>query len=92
MTCIKRVRACTAHAVRMRHATLDVIHEEHQALAAMRRSLGLLFPKLLQRRPGLAFASHRDPLTGFEAEPDYRPLFRQILNSAPAPIGLGPAR
>ena len=210
MTCIKRVRACTAHAVRMRHATLDVIHEEHQALAAMLRSLGLLlaqarrdgkppdfgvlramllyvdefperlhhrkesellFPKLLQRCPDLAsvlyrlerdheagehsiralehallawevlgeprraafeqqtenytrfylehmaleesevlpaarqhllpedwaeldaaFASHRDPLTGFEAEPDYRPLFRQILNSAPAPIGLGPAR
>lgn len=26
----------------MRHATLDVIHEEHQALAAMLRSMGML--------------------------------------------------
>lgn len=38
-----------------------------------------------------AFASHRDPLTGHEAEPEYQPLFRKILMTAPAPIGLGPA-
>lgn len=192
----------------MRHATLDVIHEEHQALAAMLRSLGLLlsqwqrhgsppdfgvlramllyvdefperlhhrketellFPKVRLRCPELAsvlyrlerdheagersiralehallawevlgeprrerfeqhaahytrfylehmaleeseilpaarrsfteadwaeldaaFAGHRDALTGQEPDPEYRPLFQQILNRTPAPIGLGP--
>ncbi len=39
-----------------------------------------------------AFATHKDPLTGHEAEPEYRPLFQKILNTAPAPIGLGAAR
>jgi hemerythrin-like domain-containing protein len=196
--------------VRMRHPTLDVIHDEHQALSAMLRSLGLLiaqaqhdgqppdfgvlramllyvdefperlhhrkesallFPKVLLRCPELAdviyrlerdheagersirtlehallawevlgdsrrpafeqqaasytrfylehmaleeseilpaarrsllpadwadldaaFASHRDPLTGCDAEPDYQPLFQTILNRAPAPVGLGPGR
>lgn len=36
-----------------------------------------------------AFAANKDPLTGHEPEDGYRPLFRQIVNSAPAPIGLG---
>ncbi len=39
-----------------------------------------------------AFASHADPLTGHAATPDYQPLFRRILNQAPAPIGLGAPR
>ncbi len=38
-----------------------------------------------------AFAANRDPLTGHEAEEGYRPLFRKIVLSAPAPIGLGPS-
>jgi hemerythrin-like domain-containing protein len=36
-----------------------------------------------------AFAANRDPLTGHEAADEYRPLFQQILNRAPAPVGLG---
>jgi hemerythrin-like domain-containing protein len=36
-----------------------------------------------------AFAANKDPLTGHEPDEGYRPLFRQILNRAPAPIGLG---
>ena len=32
-----------------------------------------------------AFAANKDPLTGHEPEDGYRPLFRQILNTAPAP-------
>ena len=35
-----------------------------------------------------AFAANKDPLTGHEPEDGYRPLFRQIVNRAPAPIGL----
>jgi hemerythrin-like domain-containing protein len=35
-----------------------------------------------------AFAANKDPLTGHEPEEGYRPLFRQIVNRAPAPIGL----
>jgi hemerythrin-like domain-containing protein len=36
-----------------------------------------------------AFASNRDPLTGHEPEDEYRELFRLIVQTAPAPIGLG---
>ncbi|NML16229.1 hemerythrin domain-containing protein [Azohydromonas caseinilytica] len=36
-----------------------------------------------------AFLSHRDPLTGHPPEDVYQPLFSRILNTAPAPIGLG---
>ena len=36
-----------------------------------------------------AFATNRDPLTGHEAQAEYEPLFRRILMTAPAPIGLG---
>jgi hemerythrin-like domain-containing protein len=38
-----------------------------------------------------AFAANRDPLTGHEPEDDYRELFRLIVQTAPAPIGLGGA-
>lgn len=36
-----------------------------------------------------AFADNRDPLTGFEADDVFKPLFKKILMTAPAPIGLG---
>lgn len=209
MTCVKRRRRSAAILPPMRHAALDIIQDEHQALSAMLRSLSmllaqarrerrmpdfevlramlfyvdefperlhhrheseLLFPRLLQRCPELqpviarlerdhqqgehairelehallafevmgeprrtafeqaveryirfylehmateeqhvlpaarrsfapadwsdvdaAFAANRDPLTGHKASPDYAPLFRRILHSVPAPIGLGPA-
>ena len=39
-----------------------------------------------------AFGSHRDPLTGHQPQAEYQPLFRKILMTAPAPIGLGPAQ
>ena len=38
-----------------------------------------------------AFTKNRDPLTGHEPDNAYRPLFRKILNTLAAPIGLGPA-
>ncbi len=39
-----------------------------------------------------AFAANRDPLTGHPPDEVYRPLFRHIVDTAPAPVGLGPAR
>jgi hemerythrin-like domain-containing protein len=36
-----------------------------------------------------AFDANRDPLTGHAASEEYAPLFRKIVDSAPAPIGLG---
>lgn len=36
------------------------------------------------------FSANCDPLTGHEPEADYRALFTRIVNSVPAPIGLGP--
>lgn len=38
-----------------------------------------------------AFAANRDPLTGHEPEDDYRALFTRIVNTLPAPLGLGEA-
>jgi hemerythrin-like domain-containing protein len=38
-----------------------------------------------------AFAGNRDPLTGHEPEAPYKALFTRIVNSVPAPIGLGEA-
>jgi len=38
-----------------------------------------------------AFMRNRDPLTRREADDAYRPLFKKILMSLPAPIGIGPA-
>lgn len=37
-----------------------------------------------------AFAANRDPLTGHEPSDEYRDLFRRIVMTAPAPIGVGP--
>lgn len=36
-----------------------------------------------------AFAANRDPLAGHGSLEAYQPLFHKILNSAPAPVGLG---
>lgn len=36
-----------------------------------------------------AFAANRDPLTGHAAADEFKPLFRKIVMTAPAPIGLG---
>jgi hemerythrin-like domain-containing protein len=36
-----------------------------------------------------AFAANRDPMTGHEPDEPYRALFTRIVNSTPAPIGLG---
>lgn len=38
-----------------------------------------------------AFAANRDPLTGHAPEEAYRGLFSKIVNTLPAPLGLGPA-
>jgi len=38
-----------------------------------------------------AFMLNRDPLTGHEPADEYRALFSRIVNSVPAPIGLGKA-
>lgn len=38
-----------------------------------------------------AFSLNRDPLTGHAPEAEYRALFSRIVNSVPAPIGLGKA-
>jgi hemerythrin-like domain-containing protein len=39
-----------------------------------------------------AFGANRDPLTGHAPEAAYARLFRLIVNTAPAPIGLGATR
>ena len=39
-----------------------------------------------------AFADNNDPLLGAGAREDYRQLFRTIVNLAPPPLGVGPAR
>ena len=38
---------------------------------------------------GAAFEANRDPLTGHEPDHEFAPLFRKIVATAPAPIGLG---
>jgi hemerythrin-like domain-containing protein len=48
LTCIKRPHAPGAMLPAMRHTTIDVINEEHQALAAMLRSLNLLLAQARQ--------------------------------------------
>jgi hemerythrin-like domain-containing protein len=39
-----------------------------------------------------AFADNDDPLLGETARTNYRKLFRRIVNLAPPPLGVGPAR
>ena len=36
-----------------------------------------------------AFEANRDPLVGHAPSGEYAPLFRKIVNTAPAPVGLG---
>jgi hemerythrin-like domain-containing protein len=36
-----------------------------------------------------AFEANRDPLAGHDPSGEYAPLFRKIVNTAPAPVGLG---
>ncbi len=38
-----------------------------------------------------AFGQNRDPLTEREGDDPFRPLFKRILMTLPAPLGLGPA-
>ena len=38
-----------------------------------------------------AFGSNRDPMAGHSPDAEYEALFKRIVNSVPAPIGLGPA-
>ena len=38
-----------------------------------------------------AFGQNRDPLTQREGDDPFRPLFKRILMTLPAPLGLGPA-
>lgn len=65
----------------LRHMSL----EESTVLPAARQSL----------RPedwhdlNLAFEANRDPLAGHDPSGEYAPLFRMIVNTAPAPVGLG---
>ena len=61
--------------------------EEDEILPAARRSLQAADWAELDA----AFASHRDPLTGHPAAPEYQALFQTILMHTPAPIGLGAA-
>ena len=62
--------------------------EESQLLPAARSALDDADRAALDA----AFAANRDPLTGHDPDDEYRPLFRRILEMAPAPVGLGPAR
>lgn len=62
--------------------------EEGEVLPAARRVLG---PEDW-REIDAAFAANRDPLTGHEPDDEFGPLFRKIVMSTPAPIGLGPER
>jgi hemerythrin-like domain-containing protein len=36
-----------------------------------------------------AFEANRDPLAGHDPSGEYAPLFKKIVNTAPAPVGLG---
>ena len=59
--------------------------EEAEVLPAARNSLTEADWAVLDQ----AFAANRDPLTGHDADAVFKPLFRQILMTAPAPVGLG---
>lgn len=62
---------------------LHMATEEHEVLPAAQHLLSAADWAELDT----AFAANRDPLTGFEPEEGYRPLFQRILSAAPAPIG-----
>ncbi len=59
--------------------------EESEVLPAARQHLTEADWAMLDA----AFAANRDPLAGHEADDVYKPLFRKIVMTAPAPIGLG---
>jgi len=59
--------------------------EETEVIPAARR----VFTEADWSELDAAFAANRDPLAGHEPDEDYRPLFRKIVMTAPAPIGLG---
>jgi hemerythrin-like domain-containing protein len=59
--------------------------EEHDVLPAAQRHLSEADWAALNA----AFAANRDPMTGHPAETVFQPLFQKILNTAPAPVGLG---
>jgi hemerythrin-like domain-containing protein len=59
--------------------------EETTVLPAARQSLSAADWDALNA----AFEANRDPLAGHDPSGEYAPLFKKILNTAPAPIGLG---
>jgi hemerythrin-like domain-containing protein len=67
----------------LRHMAL----EEITVLPAARQAL---FPADWDEL-NAAFEANRDPLAGHDPSGEYAPLFKKIVNTAPAPIGLGPA-
>jgi hemerythrin-like domain-containing protein len=62
--------------------------EEHEVLPRARRRLTAADWTEIDA----AFADNDDPLLGANAREDYRQLFRTIVNLAPPPLGVGPAR
>ncbi len=60
--------------------------EEREVLPVARRELSADDWALLDA----AFSQNKDPLTGHEPSAEFKPLFRKIVMSVPAPIGLGP--
>lgn len=59
--------------------------EEAEVLPAARQALDAADWDALDE----AFAANRDPLAGHDPSGEYAPLFRKILMTAPAPVGLG---
>jgi hemerythrin-like domain-containing protein len=80
-------RAAFEHAVD-RYVAAYLEHmaaEEAEVLPAAQR----LFTAADWAELDAAFSANRDPLTGHEPADEYRELFHTIVQSAPAPIGLG---
>jgi hypothetical protein len=69
------------------NATLQIIRDEHGALAAVLRSLSAQDWSELD----VAFETSRDALAGGTRDPAYDGLFTRIVLQAPAPIGVGAA-
>jgi len=75
-------KACAAYVDNyLRHMAL----EDSRVLPAARQHLTAADWSELDA----AFGANRDPLTGHQASDEYAPLFRRIVDTAPAPIGLG---
>ena len=69
------------------NATLQILREEHAALAAVLRSLSMM----IERELDAVFGASRDPLAGGARDPAYDGQFSRIAMKAPAPIGVGSA-